>query len=683
MPLSEVDRQFLIKLKEQGYNQDQAVAELKKVKFEMQSPTVAAVLPTIAKASERAGLPLAQAEAMKKQRAEQTIPGGSMERENLLNKGIEQIKSQGIQEGTPEYEQATSSLKQSIASSVPKYEGGQITQGEIDKPNFIERAVDAGEASLDKRLGAIDDARKALQEGKITEAEFGRTFLLNFGGAFVSAPVAVGADLASPILEPVGEAINKSGEIFNTASTPLQYGLEKTIDFAGGQGTTQEIQQASAEQLAKLEDKYNTDAAFRSRVKTALNTAETGLDLAGLIGTAKLAQQGIKSAPAIKEAGKDLVAKGVQTAENLAPKIQRAGAALKELPQSLANKLGVSRDAKQVKALTQIESRVDEFIKNKQSLTRKVDFYKTKKNTDVQKYISDPQVFKGIKVEDGAVVVDDAVETVQSRIDRAMDAKKTTLPLADQYVGPVSKMELRDRAVQNIKNQKFSLALEKKKIDAMDREIELLPQELKLVDLDDQRARFRQSGVDVRGVQKSDSAYTALSNAARDLIFEKTDSLPVGIGNEFGQLNTYIKDMINTREFLEKTLKSQKVKGGRLTGLINKGVGAVVGSPGGVLGGIVGYELAGVISNIMMNNQLGNTLKRQFIKKLLPDDPASIQLAEELIKELEKYQPLALPSPTSEFRAVQTNSAPIELPKQSPSSIEAQEMQRLSSQPVY
>ena len=89
---------------------------------------------------------------------------------------------------------------------------------------------------------------------------------------------------------------------------------------------------------------------------------------------------------------------------------------------------------------------------------------------------------------------------------------------------------------------------------------------MSLKEIDQFRATFRQSARDAKGLLKRSSEYATLEKALRDTEFNITDNLQsLGIekAGEFKSLNNYVKDMINTSEFLNKTLRGQTVKGGR------------------------------------------------------------------------------------------------------------------------
>lgn len=110
--------------------------------------------------------------------------------------------------------------------------------------------------------------------------------------------------------------------------------------------------------------------------------------------------------------------------------------------------------------------------------------------------------------------------------------------------------------------------------------------------------------------------------------------------------------------------------------LFSQSIGTIVGSPGGVLTSIGGGLVGGFVADILSNRALGNTLKRNMLIKLSNGSPEAIKAIDKMINELPSI--LGLPSPTSEFRSVIKEQTPINLQKETPSSIERREIQRLN-----
>lgn len=303
---------------------------------------------------------------------------------------------------------------------------------------------------------------------------------------------------------------------------------------------------------------------------------------------------------------------------------------------------GVYNKAKQ---LTDIEAgiakEVDSLFKQTRGIENKVKLAE-QKNVNLREIISDPTVFKGVKIEKGAINPDEAIAVFDTRIDTVLDAKNKLLPEIDKFVPKTSREALIKEAIEGIRGT-VSPADEADLINAINKQIDALPEELSLVEMDSLRARFRQSARDARGLQKRASEYSALENTFRDKVFAITDDLPFDTNGEFAALNTYVRDMIEAKTFLDKTLRGQKVKGGRLGTYVGRLLGGFAGSQAGIFGTILGSEVGGTIAKILQNNQLGSSMKMKLIRNIT-DDPKILKEVDNLLKGVSEYNPLLTPT---------------------------------------
>lgn len=288
-----------------------------------------------------------------------------------------------------------------------------------------------------------------------------------------------------------------------------------------------------------------------------------------------------------------------------------------------------------------IEREVDQLFKSTRGIESKVKLA-SQKNTDLRKIVSDPVVFKGIKVSNQTINPDEAIGVIDNRIETLISAKREMLPELDRYVPKLSREQIREDAIRRVAGT-ASPADEQDIINAINKQVDALPEQVSLTELDSLRARFRKSSRDAKGLQKRDSEYSTLENSTRDLLFQATDNLPFDTNGQFAALNTYVKDMLETRQFLDKTLRGQKVKGGRLGIYAGRMVGAIAGIKGGVLGSIMTSELGGAIMSVITNNQLGNSMKMRLIRNIT-DDPKIIKEVEQLLKKSIDYQAPRLPA---------------------------------------
>jgi len=503
--------------------------------------------------------------------------------------------------------------------------------GDAPKPPertpFMQRAGEAGLEELETQTREAQEIREQIQSGE-KFPPIGYLQLLGKAARVGTSPI-VGAATA---LDPVTEAL-----------------VEQV-----GQQTSEETKAQLTEGVKFITENFQ---AFNEKLPPELQDTFSGIadTVIGLTRIAELAPIGIGTKGAVKGAeevvgvagdiGKGAIKAGEEITETVGDIKRRADDFIQ------------TREIKQVdKQIQKIKTDVDTFLDSKRafSVAEKSPQFK---NTDVRGILSDPEVFGGLRVVDGKLDPEDALITLQQRANQAMDAKRAILPIADERLPKVAKNEIREEALKNL--PKLSPKGEADLIRKLDAELDALPDEVSISELDDLRARFRGSAVDAKGVQKPDSHFTTLENATRDLVFSKVDELP-GAEGSFAGLNKYIKDTINTINFVDKKLTGYIVKSGKMTKLLTQTTGSVVGAPGGVLGSLGGAFAGGVVADILSNRALGNTIKREMLIKLSGGTPKEIQLIDDLIKGLPEVQ--ALPSPTSEFRTQEKGLETIELP---------------------
>lgn len=306
----------------------------------------------------------------------------------------------------------------------------------------------------------------------------------------------------------------------------------------------------------------------------------------------------------------------------------------------------------------ELQSELRSFVEGKRSLVNATERMKRDRNTDVVDIISDPTVFEGIKPVDGSLNVDAAIATLRSTTDDLMDANRSMLPRINEYTTPVKREDLRAAAYAKLRGTKNQIANDKKKIDA---ELNAYDEYMSLLEVDELRASSRESAK-IKADDKN--IFDAIMEASRDTVFEKSEQVANRISTDesakvFGSLRTMIKDNLNAIEFLDKTLRGQKVPGGRLGAMFAQGVGAIIGSNGGPLTALIGAKAGDAIARIAMNNRLGGSIRMGLIRKL-NDDPAVLKAAQELIKQIDSYNPLsvpALPAPAIRLPAKQTVSS--------------------------
>jgi len=323
-----------------------------------------------------------------------------------------------------------------------------------------------------------------------------------------------------------------------------------------------------------------------------------------------------------------------------------------------------------------INKESDELLSKTKGIIGKTQILSEGRNIPVDKYIKDPHIFKGLNVENSRINPDGAVATVRNRIDILMDSKAKLLPELDRITPKKSKEIIRQKAISNLKGTPADILDDTSKIN---RQLDALPDELSVSEIDTFRAQARQSARDAKGLSKTNE-YAAIEKATRDTVFDITDNLPFDTNKEFQSINNEIKNLIGMEEFLDKTIRGQIVKGGRLTNVVGRVVGAIAGSKGGPLGAIAGSEVGGVIADIITNTQLGNSMKMKLIRNIT-DDPAVLKEAEKFLLKVMNYKPPQLPAPAAgAFRTQIGSGETIRLPSRIPSTVEAQEIARIQAQ---
>jgi hypothetical protein len=283
-----------------------------------------------------------------------------------------------------------------------------------------------------------------------------------------------------------------------------------------------------------------------------------------------------------------------------------------------------------------INKELDNLFTATRSIGNKVKLAE-QRGVNLRQELSDPQLFKELKVIKGKIDTTTAVEKLDNDIEIALSSKRSLIPELDRITPEVPREVVRQKAIEDVTGR-YSPADEQDIIEAINRQVDALPEIMKPSQIDDLRAKFRTSARDARGIQKRSSEYSALENATRNTMFELTDNLPFDTNKEYQSLNNYIKNKIATKEFVEKTLNNQVVKGGKLNRYAMRTIGAIGGLKGGFLGSLAGAEAGGIISDIIVNNQLGSSLKMQLIKNIT-DDPAVIKKAEAMLSKAQRYTP--------------------------------------------
>jgi len=392
-------------------------------------------------------------------------------------------------------------------------------------------------------------------------------------------------------------------------------------------------------QYGQFKEKHPVIAA---NVEAALGVAELATAVTGAGQAAKTATGAAQFAvPAVGVVGRKFFTQFDGFAE-------RAG---QLIPTSIS---GIRQRAQQ-HVFNRIDNQVDELLAqgNLQRQTSEL----AKRGVDVREKLRRPKVFEGLKLTDGKIVPDEAIEQLQIQTDYLLDAKRAILQEVDGFVDPINKQTIFERAARDVRVTELAPADRGDVIRGIQRQLDALPDELNLTEWDKLRAKFRKSARSAKDIQKRDNPEAALENAIRDTIFDVTDDFPFDTQGQFASLNQEIRDNIATMDFINKSLRGRAIKGGRLGNLGARAVGAIAGSQGGPLGTILGSEAGGAIQSILMNNQLGNDIKLVLIREIADEDQI-LKAAQEILSKAKGTTRPLLESGTGVNRV----DVPIEIP---------------------
>lgn len=444
-------------------------------------------------------------------------------------------------------------------------------------------------------------------------------------------PLAAGAKIAasatSPLWAPVVEAIK-----------PVFHATTEAISKAPG---VEEFAMAHDEnKLPGVQQVKDIAAAHPVATEAAGDIATTGLNLLGIPGAktaAQLAEQAL-----IGRKGTIGGPPGGGGGGGILGATDRAVGATADAVRAVAphpiEKMLSAADTYQ-------RNNIKEEVKNLVNITKGVG-KKTREaeaaHVDIEHHLSDPKVYKGLRVENGKINPDASIATIDERIDALMNAKQTMLPKIDMLSPTIPRETVLQKSLDYAKDKLLSndqQALE----NTIRHQLSAYPENLTPSEVDAIRARARGSSRDAKGQMKSTSEYAAIENGARDSVFEATDDLAIEGASQFKAINDYIKQMIKTKEFLDKTLRNQVVKGGKVKGYSLKLLGAVAGVSHGPIAAILGHQMGGVIADIIVNNQLGSSIKMYLIHNIT-NDPVILKQAEELMRNVQQTPQLALPA---------------------------------------
>lgn len=464
----------------------------------------------------------------------------------------------------------------------------------------------------------------------------------------VKPGVRVGQTIANLGVQAFGdEEMKRRADIVNTqtANFPAFGGIEIEPVKPGFEG----VKQAVGEGLKAGSYLVGTGGgmqAGKEALKTTLGTAmKTGAKYGAQSGALYGAGQALEEGGGVGDVARQGITGAVAGTVfgGAIPPVLVGGQRAIQTVSNISTK-GVRGTAEQ-QVIKGIRKEVDQMLAKTRGVTSKTQLG-TRKGTDYAEIISEPSVFRGLKVDSNSRIdPTDAIQLIRERRDSVQDVLSETLPEIDRFTPRISREALRQKALAGVEGKGLPLD-EASLARDINAQIDALPEKMSITEIDKIRARARQSARDAKGLQKRDSEYTAIENAARDTVFDATENLPFDTNQEFIKARVYVKDLINTEEFLDRTMRGQTVRGGRLTNLVGRVVGAIAGSKGGPFASFVGNEVGGRIADIIVNNQLGSAMKMRLIREIT-DDPRVLVEAQNVLMKAKAYTPKQITGQTT------------------------------------
>lgn len=265
------------------------------------------------------------------------------------------------------------------------------------------------------------------------------------------------------------------------------------------------------------------------------------------------------------------------------------------------------------------------------------------KKTSGHDYVSDiaqdPDLAKGLNVDNNRVNPDGAIDVIRQRLDEFDENAAQLLPQIDaqnlaqkQTVGSlvVSLKNNLDKAVS-----RGDITKNEAKDILMFGQNEIIGQfggdaskTVSYVDLDKLRRTASKRVKEFYGDANAKNKWNNLYNSLREAMYEGVDEVG-GLSKK--AINKQYEYLLGMEKFLDKNLRGATVKGGRLGAYSGKIVGALAGSASGnPLVSILGAELGSRVQDILQSRSLGNSMKAQQIRKLVKD-PAIVKQLEEVI----------------------------------------------------
>lgn len=500
---------------------------------------------------------------------------------------------------------------------------GYIIEGYNDKPEPVEN-------TLSNRLsGRVEDIKKEIA-GENTD---------NIGGRLLRGAGAV----AGGVGDVVGAGVETAAELANDASGGLLgKGISKLTELGqiiaekGGEKVAEPIVSNIIEPLIR---QYETaDEITQKNIDSVANI----LSLLPIGKGAKVAKDAgentiLPAVKAAKDAGVDTIKKGLETG---------------------SKKISELYDISPEKAVNIVKDNLEEQITGLKSNKRAVDKLRTDvldtiaKNPDYHPNINvDNKQFDAVtplqNINRDIGIYSDKLNEIFKKYDE-LDKGVSTKELSDNFASKLTDSELKrstlfgktDNALSDISRVLNNISINYgKKISRA--ELDSIKTDIDNSLLKDTTKRESNLDKSIR-LKLRESVREILENSIDDTIDGAKDIVK-NLNNETGKL-------IEARNFLEKNINGQVLKGGRLldhlrnvtagqtaslvTAGLAGGSGSLLGPAGAILGGTAGYLASQKIGDILAKNTLGGKKVKEALKRVKKDEKI-LENADKVIKQKE------------------------------------------------
>ncbi len=211
---------------------------------------------------------------------------------------------------------------------------------------------------------------------------------------------------------------------------------------------------------------------------------------------------------------------------------------------------------------------------------------------------------------------------------------RNVLKEVEQSTSPTKVDEVELQAIKNIRSSNNTSAIKDQMVEKARKEFAAAKAEygdsLPVTLMDDIKStQWKATKFDSAVPQLERDVHYAVGNAYKDAIEKR--AMEAG-ATDVAQLNRHIGDIQEAAKFLEG-LNGKVVKGGTITRLTSRLIGATAGAHFGVLGTILGAVTGDAVAGALVSNSIATPVKRLILKQIEQTDPAAYKRAIQWLKD--------------------------------------------------